>query len=377
MKFIHISDLHLGKHVNHFPMLEDQRYILGRIAEIIRAEQPDAVLITGDVFDRPVPSEEAVALYDDFCYEIAKTGAHLMVIYGNHDSAERISCNYRQLRGACMYVSPVFENAKEIVRVPLTDGYGTVDFYLIPFVRPYEVRAVYPEAEIESAEDAIREVIAHLNLDPAHRSVALAHLFLQNAITSEDSETAFVGGEEAVSAEVFAGFDYAALGHLHGPQKVGAENIRYAGSPIKYSFSELKQKKSVTVVEMKEKGNTAIRQIPLVPLHDMGELTGTFEEITHRAAPRDLYYRATLSDEQEIPNAADRLREFYPNLMILDYARRASQEENGMPEWDGAQKQDMMGVFSELFRKVNAREMTEEQAELVKKLIAEIEGGRA
>ena len=258
MKLVHLSDLHLGKRVHEFPMLEDQHYILQEILEIIDREKPDAVLIAGDVYDRSVPSTEAVGMLDDFLVDLTARALPVMLISGNHDSPERLAFGGRVMERSRIHISPVYSG--EVSPVTLEDGHGPVDFFLLPFLKPATVRACFPEEKIESTDDAVRCAVRHLPRDPSRRSVLIAHQFVTGAATC-DSEELFVGGSDNVGADAFEGFDYVALGHLHGPQSIG--NVRYCGSPLKYSFSEMKQKKGVTIVELGEKGALSVESVPL------------------------------------------------------------------------------------------------------------------
>ena len=268
MKLIHLSDLHLGKRVNECSMLEDQQYILGEILRIIDSEAPDAVLIAGDVYDKSVPSAEAVTLLDDFLVQLASRRVQTCLISGNHDSAERLSFGGRLMDAAGIHIAPVYDGS--LTPLTLSDEHGPVDIYLLPFLKPVQVRRFFPDEDIESYTDAMAAVLRAANVDTARRNVLVAHQFVAGAVPCESEEFS-VGGTDNVAVCVFDDFDYVALGHIHGPQKVGRETVRYCGTPLKYSFSEVSHKKSVTVVEMGEKGSVGIRTVPLVPRRDMSE----------------------------------------------------------------------------------------------------------
>ena len=325
MRFIHLSDLHIGKRVNGFPMLEDQRYILEQILEKTKESAADAVIIAGDIYDKPVPSAEAVDLFDDFLVGLTKLGVMVFLISGNHDSAERISYAGRLLRESQVYISPRFDGILHPVRI--ADDYGTVNVYLIPYIHPSLVRNAWPEEKIGSYDDAMRVLLEKSGVDPSARNLAVVHQFVTAGGQSPeetDSEEKHVGGLDNVDASAFDAFDYVALGHLHGPQRIGRDTIRYAGSPLKYSFSEEKQKKSITVAELKEKGEVTYDLLPLEAKRDLRTVRGTFEEVTSpeftAGRKRDDYYRVILTDENDVPNALSRLRRrFYENLMILEY----------------------------------------------------------
>ena len=235
MKFIHLSDLHLGKRVNEFSMLEDQQYILTEILHIIDTEKPDGVLIAGDVYDKSVPSAEAVALLDDFLVRMSKRSLRIFLISGNHDSPERMAFGGRLMESSGVYLAPVYDG--KVTPITLIDEYGPVKVYLLPFVKPAHVRRCFPEQEISTYTDALCVAIEAMNVDPVERNVLVTHQFVTGA-TRCDSEELSVGGTDNVDVSVFESFDYVALGHIHGPQQVSRETVRYCGTPLKYSFSE-------------------------------------------------------------------------------------------------------------------------------------------
>ena len=408
MKFIHLADLHIGKRVNAFPMLEDQRYILKQILTILREEQPDGgVILAGDIYDKAIPSAEAVELFDEFLTQLAALRLRVFIIAGNHDSPERIAFGNRLMDRSGIYLSPVYDGHVKRITCPDSAASVTlsvanavdlnagtrpaassstsaaastcppVDVYLLPFLKPANVRRFYPEETIESYTDAIRVAIAHMDIDPTHRNLLVTHQFVTGASRS-DSEDISVGGSDNVDASVFAPFDYVALGHLHGPQQMGEEGgplIRYAGTPLKYSFSEARHHKSVTVVEIGEKKADGVMDVcigtrELRPLHDMREIRGSYEELTLRAnyegTATDDYIHATLTDEIEVPDAARHLQVIYPNLMKLDYdnARTRGQGSDRL-ELKQLEEKSPLDLFSELFEKQNHKEMTEEQARYI------------
>lgn len=454
MKFIHLADLHIGKRVNAFPMLEDQRYILKQILTILREEQPDGgVILAGDIYDKAIPSAEAVELFDEFLTQLAALRLRVFIIAGNHDSPERIAFGNRLMDRSGIYLSPVYDGHVKRITCPdsaasvtlsvanaVDPNAGThsvesasisaaastcppVDVYLLPFLKPANVRRFYPEETIESYTDAMRVAIAHMDIDPTHRNLLVTHQFVTGASRS-DSEDISVGGTDNVDASVFAPFDYVALGHLHGPQQVRFQSaaeadvvdqeltpevadtignaaadseassadrsespasaverasagpvIRYAGTPLKYSFSEARHHKSVTVVEIGEKKADGVVDVcigtrELRPLHDMREIRGSYEELTLRAnyegTATDDYIHATLTDEIEVPDAARHLQVIYPNLMKLDYdnARTRGQGSERL-ELEQLEEKSPLDLFSELFEKQNHKDMTEEQARYV------------
>lgn len=377
MKLMHLADLHLGKRVNGFSMMEDQEYILNRILEIMEEEQPDGLLIAGDVYDKTIPPAEAVRLMDDFLTAVAAKHVPVFLISGNHDSAERVAFGHQLMQGSGIWISPVYDGT--IRHHTLGDRWGEVNIYLIPFLRPSVVRSFFPDVEIEDYTDALRTIIEDLQVDTSRRNVVLAHQFVTAAGALPetcDSEQLSVGGLDRVDGSVFSPFDYTALGHLHGPQRVGSETIRYAGSPLKYSFSELHQKKSVTVAELRAKGETEIRQIPLQPRREMTELRGTFEEILEEARkkgePQTDYYHMILTDETDVVDALSRLREYYPNIMLLDYDNRRTRSQKEVEQLDRVEERTPGELFAALYEQQNGQEMDSDRKEYLDGLIREI-----
>lgn len=374
---MHLADLHLGKRVNGFSMMEDQEYILNRILEIMEEEQPDGLLIAGDVYDKTIPPAEAVRRMDDFLTAVAAKHVPVFLISGNHDSAERVAFGHQLMQGSGIWISPVYDGT--IRHHTLEDRWGEVNIYLIPFLRPSVVRSFFPDVEIEDYTDALRTIIEDLQVDTSRRNVVLAHQFVTAAGALPetcDSEQLSVGGLDRVDGSVFSPFDYTALGHLHGPQRVGSETIRYAGSPLKYSFSELHQKKSVTVAELREKGVTEIRQIPLQPRREMIELRGTFEEILAEARkkgePQTDYYHMILTDETDVVDALSRLREYYPNIMLLDYDNRRTRSQKEVEQLDRVEERTPGELFAALYEQQNGQEMDSDRKEYLDGLIREI-----
>ena len=378
MKLIHLSDLHLGKRVNEFSMLEEQEYILSQIIDIIDAERPGAVIIAGDIYDKSVPSAEAVRLFDDFLYKLSLRKLQVFAISGNHDSAERTAFASRLIDGSGVHLSPVYDG--EVAPVRLEDGYGAVNFYMLPFVKPIHVRTAFPEAEISSYTEALRLAVEKLGMDKGERNVLIAHQFVTGAARS-DSEEVCVGGLDNVDSEVFDGIDYVALGHIHKAQSCGREGIRYCGTPLKYSFSEIGHEKSLTVVELGAKGELEIRTVPLLPRRDMREIRGSYMELTAKSfyegtATGD-YLHVILTDEEDIPDGIAKLRSIYPNIMRLDYDNaRTRAGFAAIGEAETASKSPFE-LFAELYEAQNGQPMSAEQAEFSLALMEKIwEGGK-
>ena len=373
MKFIHLSDLHIGKRVNEVSMIEDQEYILLEILRVIDAVQPDAVLIAGDIYDKSVPSAEAVTLLDDFLCRLAKRNIPVLMISGNHDSPERLSFGGRLMEGAGIYVSPVYGG--EVKPVTLADEYGEVNFYLLPFIKPAHVRRWYPDKDIESYTDACRVAIEKMHVDENKRNVLLTHQFVTGAATCESEEIS-VGGSDNVDAAVFGAFDYVALGHIHGPQNISSARIRYCGTPLKYSFSEADHFKSVTVVKLGAKGEMHVDTVPLVPKRDMRRIRGSFAEITDKAfysntAAED-YLHIVLTDEEDIPEAIGRLRVIYPNIMKLSYDNTRTRADRMVDCAENVQSKTPLELFGELYELQNNQPMSAQQRAFVQEMIESI-----
>lgn len=373
MKLIHLSDLHLGKSVNGFSMLEDQADVLNQIVKIIDDESPDAVLIAGDIYDKSVPPAQAVELFDDFLVRLARQRRQVFIISGNHDSPERLAFAGRLIDASGIHLSKVYDGRVEPFY--LQDAFGKVAVFMLPFVKPAHVRSRFPNEEIASYTDALRAAIRHMQVCAEDRNVLITHQFVTGAARS-DSEEISVGGSDNVDVSVFDGFDYVALGHIHGPQNFAGGRVRYCGTPLKYSFSEASQKKSVTVAELREKGALTIRTIPLVPKHDLVELRGTYLELTRKdfyehTGYRDAYVHITLTDEDDIPDAIGKLRVIYRNLMKLDYDNKRTQH-TGIIHAQEAENKTPLDLFSELYEMQNNAPLTPKQRSFVQTLIETI-----
>lgn len=379
MKLVHLSDLHLGKRVNEFSLIEDQRHILDEILKIIDDERPDAVLIAGDIYDKSVPSAEAVTLFDSFLVSLAARSLKVCAISGNHDSPERVSFGGRLMAYSGVHIAPVYSGVTEPVR--FDDEYGAVNVYMLPFVKPANVRRFFPEREIESYTDAVSAAVDAMEIDPAARNVLVTHQFVTGAERCESEELS-VGGADNVDASVFDGFDYVALGHIHGPQKVSRETMRYCGTPLKYSFSEARHIKSVTVVEMRGKGGVDVRAVPLIPLRDMTEIKGSYAELSFKdyydgKSFRNDYLHVTLTDEEDVPDAVSKLRTIYPNIMKLDYDNSRTRAGIVLDSAAELQRKSKIELIGELFEKQNGRPMSDEQRGFTQELIEKIWEGEA
>lgn len=404
MKLLHISDLHIGKRVNEFSMIEDQKYILRQILAIADDQRADAVMIAGDIYDKPVPSAEAVQVFDWFLTELADRGKQVYAVSGNHDSAERIAFGAQLMSGRGVFVSPVYRG--DTVMYTMQDSYGELCLYLLPFIRPAVVRHALegaPEMEgkalPESYQDAVALAVERMNVDCSKRNILIAHQFVTGAGRC-DSEEVSVGGLDNVDADVFDAFDYVALGHIHSPQFLKRETVRYCGTPLKYSFSEAEQEKSVTVVEFREKGNIEISTVPLVPLHDMRKIRGTYLEVTARSfyahadaeeinrqsgtvgaqrisgsfqknADTEDYIQITLTDEEDIPDGLQKLRIIYPNLMRLEYDNSRTRQSRFIERAEEIEQKTELELFAEFYELQNNQSMSDEQAAFAAQLIKE------
>ena len=373
MKLIHLSDLHIGKRVLEVSMIEDQEYILNQILRIIDDCGPDAVLISGDVYDKSIPSAEAVTLFDGFLCRLAKRSIPTFIISGNHDSPERLAFGGRLLEKAGIHISPVYGG--EISPITLQDTHGEVDFWLLPFVKPAHVKRYFSDAAIESYTDTLRVAVEKMGIDTAVRNVLLTHQFVTGASVC-DSEELSIGGSDNVDASVFADFDYVALGHLHGPQNIGSNRIRYCGTPLKYSFSEEHHHKSVTVVNLNAKGELTLELRPLTPRHDLRSIRGTFAELTDKAfytgTATDDYLHIILTDEEDVPEAVGQLRVIYPNMMKLTYDNTRTRTNQVIDGAVDVQRKSPLELFDELYELQNNQPMSEEQRNFTLELIESI-----
>ena len=377
MKFLHLADLHLGKRVNEIPMLAEQENACRQILALAREEKPQAVLLAGDIYDKPTPAAEAVQLFDWFLTELAGIVPSVLIIAGNHDWAERLAFAAQMLNRQGVYIAPPFRG--EVTRVELADEFGSVDFWLLPFVKPLLVRRCYDDAvDVADYDAAVARIMREICFRPGARNVLLAHQLITGSQTCESEELA-IGGLDNVDAARFAGFDYVALGHLHGAQRAGGmTKMRYAGSPLKYSFSEVRQVKSVTLVELGADGSVSIDTKPITPLHDMREIRGTFATLTDPAyvsaqgeAAAD-YLHIVLTDAADVLDAALRLNQVYPNLMKLDYDNARTRAEQTLFISAQPEGKRPLQLFEEFYHAQTAQELTEEQRELIAGLIEEI-----
>lgn len=385
MKILHTADLHIGKNVNGFSMIEEQRHVLGQICDVARQQKPDAVLIAGDVYDKSVPSAEAVQLFDEFLTKLTESvtsDAHIFIISGNHDSPERIAFGAEIMRRQNIHLSPVYKGY--VKSVIINDKNGPVAFYMLPFIKPVVVRHFFENEDIITYTDAMRLAIAQMNIDKKMRNVLICHQFVTNAERSESEET-IVGGLDNVDVQVFADFDYVALGHLHRPQSCERPTIRYSGSPLKYSFSEVNDSKTITIANIDANGGVEFDFIPASPLHDWVDLRGTYNELTalqyYECKPelRERFVRVTLTDENDIPDAIGKLRSIYHNIMELNYDNKRTQTKSIVVNNIDATKQKTPAeLFADFYELQNGESsLTAEQQAFISEIMERIQNRKS
>ena len=385
MKVLHVSDSHIGKRVNGMSMLDDQRYMLRQILDIAKKHQVSVLLIAGDVYDKASPSAEAVTVFDAFLTDAVAAGLRVLAIPGNHDSAERIAYAQGLLEKQGVCLPPVYAGAVE--RVELEDEHGPVEFWLLPFLKPGDVRRFFPDGEIgDDYSAALRAVLGACTIDQGKRNVVLSHQLVTAYGTAPDraDDEIKLGGMDNVDVSVYDAFDYVALGHVHRPQRVGRDTVRYSGSPLKYSFSEARYGKSVALVELGEKkpGDdvgecVSFELIPLVPLHDVREVRGTLADVLAMGTALDAsqdYLHITLSDEHPQLDAMAKIHEVFPNAMMLDYDNvtvlidRPQTQLTADPD-----SMDTLDFFSAFYESQVGNPLDNEQRDFARKLIAKVE----
>ena len=378
MKLLHLADLHIGKVINEFSMLEDQKYILNQVVSVARDEKTEGVILAGDIYDRSVPTAEAVLALDDFLRQLVKLGQKVFVISGNHDSPERIGFAGEILEKGGLYMEGGF--FVTLKRVSLWDEYGRVNLYFMPFSRVAAMQKVLGMDAGCTMTDCIRQVIENTKINSSERNILITHHFVTGGgRTPELSDSEYpvsVGGTENVDASVFDCFDYVALGHIHRPQSIGRDAVCYAGSPLKYSFSEC-EAKSAVLLELKEKGSLSISRRPLKPLHDMRKIKGSLkellkEEVVSLADPLD-YLHVTLTDEKELFEPMEALRSRYPNVMQLELLKNIRQEGEKTVRKQQLRKKSLMEIYEDFYEEVTDRSLNEEQKQVLNDVISGIE----
>lgn len=370
MRFLHIADLHLGKQMNDLALLPDQEYILQQIVSIADNEQADAVLIAGDVYQRSSPQAEAMALFDSFVSQLVNMGKLVFLISGNHDSALRISYFSSLIKSSGVYVTEAFDGMLQ--GVSLRDRNGEIVVWMLPFLRPSQVKRKLPEEKIATYQDSIEAVLRQTPVDPKKRNILLCHQFITGCETS-DSEERAVGGLDNIDASVFDAFDYVALGHIHKPQRVFRDTLRYAGSPLKYSFSEANHNKSVAIVDVLEKGDITVRTVPLYPLHDMRLIEGKLDELMNMPYSEDFLW-VTIHDELPPPDARVTLSTNYPNMMKFSIVNSRTKCDIDVLATQSMENKTIPELFNDFYRlQNNDQSPTEAHQKVLQKVLRELE----
>lgn len=373
MKLLHIADLHLGKTLNDVSFLEDQVYALDQIAGIAMQEDADAVLIAGDVYQKASPPSEAMAVFDRFITQLVSRNIRVFIISGNHDSSQRISYFSSLIRESGVHVSERFEG--KLQQIGLKDEYGPLTIHLLPFLKPSQVRRWLPERKITSYQDAVEAVLQESPIDPRTRNVLLCHQFITGSETS-DSEEKAVGGLDNIDASVFQAFDYVALGHIHKPQRMTRDTLRYAGSPLKYSFSEVNHRKSVTLVTLCEKGDISLKTVPIVPLHDMRLVDGMLSDLMRMPYSED-YVWVTVHDELVPPDARLSLTTVFPNLMKFTVSNSRTKYDVDVLARESMENKSVAELFSDFYRlQNNDQPPGEAHMKVLEKALKELEDQR-
>lgn len=372
MRFLHISDLHIGKRLKDVSLIEDQKIILKQIVDIAVDKKVDCVLVAGDAYQRATPHAEAVEVWGQFVTDISEAGIKLAVVRGNHDSEERISLYSKLLSKGDVYVTEKFDGSLQ--KIALADENGEINVWMLPYVKPRNVKKFHENAEISSYTDAIKTVIDSADIDTSKRNVLMCHQYINGGETS-DSEEMQIGGLDAVDGNILEGFDYVALGHLHRPQKVIRDTMRYAGSPMKYSFSEVRDNKGVLIVDMGEKGKINIEKIPLNPPHDMRDVDGTLDEILKMPYSED-YVRIITRDEDPAPDAALKVTTVFPNRLQVIIRNSKTKETVDVIEGENADNKTILDLFCEFYKFSNNSEPGEEHLDIMKEILEKAEDCR-
>lgn len=376
MKIMHLSDLHLGKSILEQSLIEDQRYILDRIIDIIVDKKIDVVLIAGDVYDKGIPNVEAVRLFSDFLARMYDKKVKVFIISGNHDSKDRLSFGNELFVDNGVYIEGIFDGKLKIIE--LEDDYGKVLIYMLPFVKPADVRGYFSDKEINSYQDAVKAILDDANIDSSNRNIIMVHQFVTaNGVEVErsESENLSLGGIDNIDVSLFDSFDYVAMGHIHRGQKLIRDTVRYAGSPLKYSFSEVNHKKSVPIIELKEKGNIGIELVDLMPIRDMRVIKGKLDNLLDKNIVSlgniDDYISATITDEDYIMDAIGKLRSVYKNILRLEYDNKRTVIVANNLECDNVNNKSEIDLFSEFYLKQNNVELDDIRLNIVNNVIKE------
>ena len=374
MRFLHLGDLHFGKVIHSFSMIEDQQYVLEQVKQYIETYQPDAVLLAGDIYDRSVPPAVAVSLYSRFLKEVLiDLKTPILAVAGNHDGADLVNFGSELFESANYYVAGHY--TKEVKKVVLKDEHGLVNFYLIPFADYAVVREVHQDDNIKSLDAAMKMTLEKLDLNRKERNVLITHAFVvggdEEPQACESEKKLVVGGKESVSASYFDDFDYVALGHLHRTQKVGNDNIRYSGSLLKYSFSEEDYHKSVTMVDLDESGAITYELLPLIPRRDMRTIKGELNELLNQPSSED-YLRVILTDRGELLEPMAKLRKVYPNIMILELDQKFNEFKGSKLDKFTREQKTPEQLFSDFYLHHKGNTLHEEGTQLIQKIIHQV-----
>ncbi len=371
MKFIHISDLHLGRKIYEYSMIEEQKNALVQVIDAVDKFNISGVLIAGDIYDKSVPTVEAMELFEWFLMKLVDRGIKVFIISGNHDSAERVSFGAKAFEKSGIYIAKAYDG--KVPFIELEDEHGALLVHMIPFVKPAIVRHYYEDSEIIDYNTALKTVVENMSYETSKRNIVMVHQFITGAVRS-DSEEVFLGGLDNVDFEVFDDFDYVAMGHIHKPQNMGRKNVRYSGSPVKYSIDEINHKKSMTIVEFGKKGEVLVDTIPFVPLKDIRKIEGTYMELTKKSryvdTKTDDYIHVVLKDEQDVPDALRKLKVIYPNILKLEYSNKRTVN-NKNRSLIGMEQVKNKGVFDyvrELYEIQNNQKINDTQLNIVKRL---------
>lgn len=370
MKFLHTSDLHIGIEIHAHNMIEDQEYILNQILRIAKDENVDGIILAGDVYDVPTPRENAVRLLDSFVTNTSEI-CPVYMIAGNHDSAERLSFGNRILQKQKLYISDTYSGTME--RVTLNDEFGELNIFMLPFIKPSIVRPLFPNDEIKTPDEAMIHTIKASGVDPNKRNILISHQFVTGSgitlSTTESEKSKFqIGGIDCISYHLLEPFDYVALGHIHRAQPVGRQGVRYSGTPLKYSLSEVMDEKSVTIVEVKCKGDVEVREVLLSPKRDMRRIKGTIAELTSPLVTsegnKEDYIFAVLTENSV--NAKAKLSAIYPNIMEIIFEEEHYLE-IGTDETstEMIRKMTPQELFKEFYERRNQRPMNDFQRKIL------------
>ncbi|MCR5847249.1 MAG: exonuclease SbcCD subunit D [Lachnospiraceae bacterium] len=377
MKLLHLGDLHLGKSLGEFDLYDDQKFILDQILNIVSKESVDGVLIAGDVYDRAIPSEAATSLLDYFLSAFAKAGVSVFMISGNHDSDERLNFGSSIFEAKDLFISSKYNG--RLYKKTITDNRGNINIFLLPFVKASTVKHYFPDADISSYDDAVRVIIDHADIDPNERNVIVAHQFVVDGVNnpifggSESLATKTVGLVERINSDCFDVFDYAALGHIHSAQAVGREEVRYSGSPLKYSLSEVNSDKSVPIITFNEKGKVDIKLVPLIPMRNLRHIKGSIKNLLDKdniTEPQDFIF-VTLTDEDVVNDAMGIFQQYYPNTVKIDYENSHTKEIEQVDLSKIGENKSFDELISDFYLQIYGTEISDEEIAVMKEIAKE------